>query len=359
MIGFDVTGFILSWLVFFSIYSILAISLNLETGLTGMANFGKVAFYALGAYFTGYVSIELFLGLHGLDYPIYSTDAIVALGKLSVEQPSLNLSVFLLTLVGSFLFAGIIGFLIMLPALRVGPAFFGITVLSFGEMLRIFLRHYKPVGATYGLVGIPHPLAWVGGGLPKDLGFALISLSLLAITYIYAQRITNSPLGRLLKAIRDDETAILYLGKNVPLVKGKVLFIGSGMAGVAGCLYAYYLGSITPNAFMPAVTFEVWAMMLLGGVGNNKGSILGAAIITFLDRSTAALNFLFPNLIIDPNFIRWMLVGVIIVVVLLFKPEGIIKEEYVWTPAWRLLEAKAEARRKAFKELIGRLIKRR
>lgn len=357
MIGFDVVGFLLSWLVFFSIYSILSISLNLETGLTGMANFGKVAFYALGAYFTGYVSIEIFLRLYSLTCPIYSNEAIIALSKLATEQSSLNLSVFLLTLVGSFLFTGVIGFLIMLPALRVGPAFFGITVLSFGEMLRVFLRHYRPVGATYGLTGIPNPFAWMGGTFTRELSFALLVLAILVITYAYAQRITNSPMGRLLKAIRDDEIASLYLGKNVPLIKGKVLFIGSGMAGIAGCLYAYYVGSITPNVFTPAVTFEIWAMMLLGGLGNNKGAILGAGVITFVERGTAVLNFLFPGLVIDPNFIRWMLIGIIIVLVLLFRPEGILRERYIWTPAWRLLEEKAQVRRKAFKERVRRLIK--
>ncbi len=348
MITFDVIGFLLSWFTFFSIYAILSMSLNLEVGYAGMANFGKVAFYGIGAYVSAYVSMSIFLSLAGLNYPLYSLEATMAMVKLASQNPMLNVSVFILTLILAFLIAGAIGYVIMYPTLRVGPAFFGITVLSFGELLRIFLRHYEPTGATYGLTGIPHPFAWIEDVFVKNLLFTSVTLIILILLFLYAQRLVNSPLGRTMLAIREDEIAALCMGKDVPKVKGKVLFIGSGMAGIAGCILAYYIGSINPNIFVPTVTFDVWAMMILGGIGNNKGAIVGAGIITLVDRATAAINFVFPGLIIDPNFIRWMIIGLIIILVLLFKPAGLIPQTYTWTPAWKIvkpLEEKAKRRR--------------
>ena len=360
MIGFDIYGFMISWLTFFSIYAILSMSLNLEVGYTGMANFGKVAFYAIGAYLSAYLSMSIFLSLAGSNYPLYSLDAIMAMTKLSGRWPVLNIGVFLLTLILSFVVAGLIGYIIMYPTLRVGPAFFGITVLSFGELLRIFLRHYKPTGATYGLAGIPHPFAWVSDVATKNLLFAMVCLGLLFLLYWYAQRMVNSPLGRAMLAVREDEIAALCMGKDVPKVKGKVLFVGSGMAGVAGALLAYYLGSINPDIFVPVVTFEIWGMMILGGIGNNKGAIVGAGIISFLSTASSVINFVFPHLIIDPNTIRWMMVGLLIVLVLLFKPTGLIPQKHTWTPAWKIvvqLEEGAKKRRKKVSNIFSRFIR--
>jgi branched-chain amino acid transport system permease protein len=158
-------------------------------------------------------------------------------------------------------------------------------------------------------------------------------MGLVALTYVVVHRLVNSPLGRTLRAIRDDEIAALCLGKHVPRTKATILFIGSGFAGVAGVLLAYYLTSVNPNMFVPLVTFNVWAMIILGGIGNLRGSLLGAAIITFVDR---ALTFVTPQLgvaVISPDYLRWVVVGLLIVVVLLVNPKGLLPERPIKTPA--------------------------
>ncbi|MEM0026241.1 MAG: branched-chain amino acid ABC transporter permease, partial [Zestosphaera sp.] len=116
-------------------------------------------------------------------------------------------------------------------------------------------------------------------------------------------------------------------------IKATILFIGSGFAGMAGVLLAYYLTSVNPNMFVPAVTFNVWAMIILGGFGNLKGSLLGAAIITFVDR---VLTFVTPQLgvtVISPDYLRWVIVGLLIVIVLLVNPKGLLPEKPIKTPA--------------------------
>lgn len=333
----DVVGFLISWITIFSIYSILSISLNLETGYTGISNFGKAAFYGIGAFVAAIISLSVFLTLNGLNYPLYSLETIISMGDLSKRSPFLNIFVFLFTLLLAFIVSGLAGYLVSYPTLRVGPAFLGITVLSFGELLRIFLRNFQPTGGTYGLAGIPHPFAFIQNPTLKDAAFMFIALAILIVLYIFSERLVNSPYGRLMKSIREDEVASLCLGKDVPKIKAQVLFIGSGMAGIAGALLAYYIGSINPDIFIPGLTFEVWAMVIVGGSANNKGALLGAGIVTFLNRASAILNFMFQNLPIDVNYIRWMMVGLLIVLTLLFKPEGLIPESAKSSFVWKLV----------------------
>ncbi|MBS7625131.1 MAG: branched-chain amino acid ABC transporter permease [Candidatus Bathyarchaeia archaeon] len=333
---FDIVSFLVSWFPIFSIYAILALCLNMEIGYTGMANFGLVAFYAIGAFVAGYTSMTIFLSFYGYNYPIYSLDAIITMGKIAGRTPWLNISVFILSLILAFLVAGLAGYLVSFPTLRVGPAFLGITILSFGEMLRVFMKHFQPTGGSYGLLGIPHPFAWVSDPLIKNLLFVIVTLVILILVFIYFELLANSPYGRALKSIREDEIASLCLGKPVPRIKAELLFVASGVSGIAGALYVFYLGSVAPDMFVTAVTFEVWSMVILGGRGNNMGAILGALIFSLLNRATAILNFIFLDLLIDPNYIRWMITGILIIIVLMYRPKGILAEKTVKTDAWRI-----------------------
>lgn len=345
MITFDVVGFLVSWLTLFGIYSILSLSLNVESGVSGITNFGKVIFYGVGAYISATITTYLILILNGVDVsetPPYNVNGVILLGQLGNKTPLLNVGLLLLSVILAFVASGLLGYVLTYPILRVGPAFVGFTLLSSGELMRIFLLHYEPVGASKGLMAIPTPFGWVSDGRTRDLAFLGLVLGFLALTYVVSDRLVNSPLGRTLKAIRDDEIAALCLGKHVPRIKATILFIGSGFAGVAGVLLAYYLTSVNPNMFVPAVTFNVWAMIILGGFGNLKGSLLGAAIITLVDR---ALTFVTPQLgltVISPDYLRWVIVGLLIVVVLLVNPKGLLPEKPVKTPA--LEEVRKELR---------------
>ncbi len=359
----DVAVFLSSWLTLFGIYAILALCLNMEVGYAGMVNTGLVSFFGIGSFTAGYISLTAFLSFYGYGYPIHSLDAVIAMGKVSGSNPVLSIGVFFLSLAASFLISGAIGYLVSYPTLRVGPAFLGITILSFGEMLRIFMKHFTPTGGSYGLLGVPNPLGWLGEPMLKTTLFTALTLSMLAVTYMYFRALANSPYGRLLKSIREDEVASLCMGKPVPRIKAQLLFVGSGISGIAGALLAFYQGSVSPDMFTTAVTFEVWTMVILGGRGNNLGVLVGAAAITLLGWFSSALNFFFPGLAVDPNYIRWMLLGLMIVTILLYRPKGLLPEEPVCTPAWSLYEAKEEKGvlsrtgtfvKRAFDWLLGR-----
>lgn len=339
---FDITGFLTYWLIEFGIYAIVALCLNMEVGFTGMANFGLVAFYGIGSFMAGYISISTFLLFYGYNYPIYSLDAIVTLGKISALNPLLSMSIFLVSLVVAFVVAGIVGYLVTYPTLRVGPAFLGITILSFGEMLRVFMKHFNPTGGSYGLLGVPHPFAWITNpGLKSGL-FLLLTLGLLAMIFYYFQALSNSPYGRVLKSIREDEIAALCIGKPVPGIKAQLLFVASGVSGVAGALLAFHQGSVSPDMLVTTYTFEVWSMVILGGRGNNWGALLGALAFSLLGRASSLLTFFLPGLPIDPNYVRWMLMGAVIVIVLMYRPKGILPEKPIYTEAWSIYETRKE-----------------
>ncbi len=336
MIGFDVVGFMISWLTLFGIYTILSLTLNLESGTAGITNFGKVVFYGIGAYIGATLTTYLVLVLNGINVsekPPYSIDGIILLGELGNKNPLLNIGLLTLSLVLAFIIAGILGYLLTYPILRVGPAFVGFTLLSSGELLRIFLQHYEPVGASKGLMAIPTPFGWIAESRVREAAYLCLVLGFLALTYVVTYRLVNSPLGRSLRALRDDEIAALCLGKHVPRIKATVLFIGSGFAGMAGVLLAYYLTSVNPNMFVPAVTFNVWAMIILGGFGNLKGSLVGAAILTLVDRILTFITPLLGITVISPDYLRWVIVGLLIVVVLIVNPKGLLPEKPIKTPA--------------------------
>jgi branched-chain amino acid transport system permease protein len=337
----DVLGFLISWLTLFGIYGILSLTLNFESGVSGVTNFGKVFFYGLGAYTGAALTVYIFFVVNGIDLSRVSpfeVEGIIYLGQLAGRSPPLNIALLIASLALAFLASGLIGYLLSYPIVRVGPAFVGFTLLSTGELFRIFLQHYKPLGESKGIMSIPHPFAWIPNPTLRALIFLVLVLSILAVTYIVLSRLYNSPLGRTLRAVRDDEIAALCLGKHVPRLKATVLFIGSGFAGIAGVLLAYYYSSINPDMFVPAVTFNVWAMIILGGMGNLAGSLVGASIFTLFDR---VLAFVTPQLgvtVISPDYVRGFMVGFLIVAVLIFRPQGLLREGRVETPAWEEYE---------------------
>ena len=146
--------------------------------------------------------------------------------------------------------------------------------------------------------------------------------------------LANSPYGRVVRAIRDDEVAAEALGKDRAKYRAQIFMIGSAMAGLAGGLYVQYLHYVLPGMFVPMVTFTVWIMVLLGGPGNNWGVLLGAALVEVFKYGT---NLAKPILPIDPINLQYILFGVLIILVLFYRPQGLLKESPIKTKALELV----------------------
>lgn len=285
------------------IYGILSLSLNLQYGFTGLANFGHVAFFCLGA---------------------YTSTILVVL----VKGP------FLLGLLGGIVVAGCFGFLISIPTAKLKEDYWAIVTLAAAEIVRLFFLNEDWIfgrgpyhGGAFGIGGIPRPLQSYFSATTYPFFYLCIVIFFLALTYFAVRLLTNSPFGRVLKAMREGDDLPLAMGKDVSKFRMKAMAIGGAMGGLAGSLVAHFWSFIDPYQFMPIETFVVWAMVVVGGKGNIVGAIVGAVIIQFFYSSTRFLKDYIP---IDAQVLaslRMVLIGVLIVIVMLFMQEGLVKEK--------------------------------
>jgi ABC-type branched-subunit amino acid transport system permease subunit len=283
------------------IYAILSLTLNFQFGLSGLANFGHVAFFMLGAY----VSTILLM---------------VA-----------NLS-FLLSLVGAIVTCGVFGCLISIPTFKLRSEYWAISTLAIAEIIRKFFYNEKWIvgggyyrGGAHGIGGIPFE-TFFSAEIYPFFYLALTSFFLILI-YFLLEKIAQSPFGRVLKTIREDEVLTEALGKNVAVFKMKAMVISGALAGTAGSLYASYMGFIGPDQFMPLVTFIVWAMIVVGGTGNNRGALLGAVVIQAFYSSTRYFKDYIPIEADRLASIRMVIIGVLIILTILFMKEGLLREK--------------------------------
>ncbi len=305
--------YVFDLIVFIGIFGIVSLSLNLEFGFAGLANFGKVAFFLIGAY--------TYALLSQIGLPFY------------------------LCLIAGGLISAIWGLVISLPALRLRADYLAIAILAFGEILRLIVKSEDWLaGGDWGVTVAPAiSLAGASHRVDALINIALVYICLF-ICFLVVQLLASSPYGRAMRAIREDEVAAEALGKDRSKHKAQALMLGSAMAGLAGGLYAQYLHCVLPGMFMPMITFTVWIMVLLGGPGNNWGVLLGAALVEIFDRGTNIAKD-YVALPIDPSNLQYILFGALIIFVLLYRPQGLLKESKIGTKALRL----AHNGRRAFK----------
>ncbi|MBW1635694.1 MAG: branched-chain amino acid ABC transporter permease [Deltaproteobacteria bacterium] len=275
------------------IYSIFAQSLNLELGFTGLYNFGHIAFFGIGAY------ASALLSLSGVPIPVA---ALIAIGL-----------------------AGIAGAFLALPTLRLSGDYFGIATLVFAEMVHLlFLNERDITRGPMGLPNIPRP-DWIGTGVTSLPLLLAVVFFAAAVTFILLRIITNSPFGRSLKVIREDEFVAQALGKNTFLIKTKAIVTGSAFAGLAGVLWAHYITYISPSDFTLQETILVLLCIVLGGKGTHWGPVIGAfsiiffaEFIRFIPIPSEYTRFVAP--------LQGMIYGFILVIMMLKRPQGLISE---------------------------------
>ena len=332
-------GGTISFLAFFAtfvaIFAIFTLGLNVQWGYTGIFNFGVMAFFLVGANAAAIITKPPASG-EFVQYVGGFGDKLDFLPWLDSDQwlP------FLFGIAGAALFSGALAFLLSIPALRLREDYLAIATIGIAELLRrVTIEQPGLVNGTRGLPGIPRPL---GGGIPTPWGklwdepdeykfvILLIAVAVLIIVYIAVERGIRSPWGRVLRALREDELATAASGKNVFAFKSQGFVVGAMIMGVGGAIYAYANSAISPDTFTHFFgTFIFWAMLMVGGSGNNKGAILGAYIVWGLWTATLQLQGYDLPAIISGRifFIRDFALGALIVIVLLLRPQGLLPEE--------------------------------
>lgn len=340
---FNLLATVVALLTFFGISAIMALSLNLQYGLAGIPNYGLALFVSLGAYTAGVTYTRLLPRLAGREvlYPCGAElgQALQLRGDIMRNLPLAGWSNFLLTLLIAAIVGGFIGYIFSYPALRLKDEWYLTLVLLVGsEIVRIIVRGYEPIICAHnGLSGLAQPFRFLGNAPLANMSFAVLVLFIAGLCYWYCERLVRSPYGRLLKAIREDEVIATSLGKSVPRIRGQVMFIGSALAAIAGVLFVVNLGFASANDYAVGLTLDVWVMVVLGGLGNNRGALLGALLITILDRVTAiaAIQLNMFGFEWEFNYARYVLFGLILLTMLRYRPQGILPEPTRTTDAHR------------------------
>lgn len=304
---------VISYLVFFatvaSILSIAVMGLNLQWGNTGLFNGGVVAFFGAGAYGT------LIFG---------GTPQAGQLGGFGLP--------YILALLGGMACAGIVAWIVGLLTIRLRHDYLAIATFGVAVAFETMMRNTDALGGAQGIRGFERPLReTLGNGFTYNLAFFVFVLILLIATYLFLERLIQSPFGRLLRAIREDETAAQSLGKSPSRIRLTSFVTGSVIMGLAGGLYATFYAFISPQDVLPILTFQIWAMLIVGGAGNNKGAVMGTFLIwaAWTASGWALSRFAPLEVQLYTGSIQFVLIGFVIVGMLLWRPQGLFPEKLV------------------------------
>jgi branched-chain amino acid transport system permease protein len=295
------------FLTFAAIYGLMVLGLNLQWGSTGLFNVGVAGFVAVGAYTSAILTAPAYPdSLGGFGLP-------VAVGWA-----------------GAMLLSGLVALAVGIPALRLRHDYLAITTFGIAVTLQLVALNARWLtGGPFGLQFIPRPLqGLLGTGLAWNAAYLALVLGVVALAYGALERLVRSPWGRVLRAIREDETAAEALGKRAFAFRLQSFVIGSALMGLAGALYAHFVGYIAPEDFLPILTFQVWTMLIVGGSGNNRGALLGALVVWLLwSLSGGAIRGLLPAAEQARGAaLQIVLVGVALVAMLIWRPRGLIGE---------------------------------
>lgn len=271
-----VSSYYLQILTLIGINMILAVGLNLISGFTGQLSLGHATFMGLGAYAATLVTLHL-----GVPF-------IVAL------------------IIGAVV-AAFFGFVIGVPTLRLKGDYLAIATLGFGEIVKNILLNLKITGGPMGLRGIP-----------KETNIYIVAISLILVVFSL-NRIMNSRIGKSFIAIREDELAAEAMGINTTKYKILAFIIGAFYAGLAGGLYAFLFRYINPTDFGFMRSIEILCMVVLGGIGNTYGAMLGALILTIMPE---ALRSVSPAV----SQYRMVFYGALLVIMMIVRPQGLLAE---------------------------------
>jgi branched-chain amino acid transport system permease protein len=276
-------------LIITGIYTILTLSLNLVVGFTGLAALGHIAFACIGAY----------------------TSSLLAL--------NFGFSPWLGMLIGAIL-ASFLGLIIGYPSIRLKGDYLALATFGLGIIIYSVAKNWVSLTrGPMGLPGIPQ-FSILGYGFSNLWSYLILIVLFVALTYFVLRNITNSPFGRILKGIREDEILVQSLGKNVNKYKLISFVVGAFFAGIAGSFYAHYITFIDPSSFGPMESITVLLMVVFGGMASLPGSFIGASVLVIFPELLRFLGM--PSSVAAP--LRQMIYGLLLVALMILRPQGLV-----------------------------------
>lgn len=273
-------------IILIGIYLILAMSLQLSIGYTGLMNFGHIAFYSIGAYVSALFTLN--------DIP------------------------FVVAFISAGIIAGLFGLLLSIPTNKLKGDYLALATIAFTFVVYVVsLNWVSLTRGPLGLPGIPKP-SILGLSFSSNIMFLILVAIVAIVVYFFIRRIIDSPFGKVLEATRDNELATRVLGKNTFKIKSISLVTSAFLAGIAGSLYAHYITYIDPSSFSMMQITPILCMVIIGGLASLKGTIIATIILVLLPEPLRFIGF--SSSIVGP--MRQIIYALILLVILLYKPKG-------------------------------------
>ena len=288
-------------------YAIITLGLNVQWGQTGLFNVGVAGFVAIGAYVSGLLTTPAAAGrVGGFDLPIIVGWA------------------------AAFAVGGFASYALGWLTVRLRSDYLAITTFGFAVTVQLAALNLESItGGPFGMSFIPRPFA----SLADDpLQFGLANLVLVAVTllvaYLAVERLSASPWGRVLRAIREDEIAAISLGKSANRFRLQAFAVGGALMALGGAVQGHFIGFIAPDNYLPLLTFQVWTMLIVGGSGNNRGAIAGSVLVWALWAVSASViaQIMPAGEQARGASLQIVLIGVALCIILLLRPRGLIGE---------------------------------
>jgi branched-chain amino acid transport system permease protein len=304
----DLASYLCFFLTVALTYAVASLGLNLQWGFAGLFNVGVAGSAGVGAYVSALLTSApstAHWGGFGLPLAIGWAGALIA--------------------------SALVAFVVGAITLRLRADYLAITTFGAAVSIQLVLLNAQSVtGGPFGVAFIPRPFEFLAA-TPLSFGATNLALTLLVTGSVFwaLERLTRSPWGRVLRALREDEAAAASLGKQPDRFRLQAFVIGCAIIGLAGAMQAQFFGFIAPENYLPVLTFQVWVMLVLGGSGNNRGAVVGAIVVWALwTLSGTALSAVLPAEIQARGAsLRVVLIGIVLAVVLLIRPRGLIGEE--------------------------------
>ncbi len=284
-----IEAYLMHLLVLIGIYAILAISLNLALGFTGLLNIGHIAFYGIGAYTSALLAVKIGLSF----WPAMLIGGVVA---------------------------AVFGVLLAIPTIKLKGDYLALATLGFAIIAEAVMRNWISLtNGPLGIPGIPKPVLF-GFSFSSTFSYMLLVFLFAILTYLFIRYVTGTPFGRVLQAIREDELVAKSLGKDTTRYKTIALAISAFFAGIAGSLYAHYITFIDPSSFVVLESIMIVSMVIVGGLGSVGGSVVGVIIILLLPEP---LRFLpLPSYAVGA--LRQFIFAFLLVMILMVRPNGLL-----------------------------------
>jgi len=335
--------FVIDIVALLGIYLIINFSLRLQLGYTGVFNFGLVLTFTGGAYVVGWLPVRLGMWILHIDSSlgenmIWNNGLIISkINSIIQGNIWVGLAIFFITLIVAAFIGAILGFASGYPAARLEGDYLAISFLALGEILRVIGTNYDPL--IGGPLGVQVPDIWAWTGNFRFITASTVNILVAFGVWIYMYFLERSPISRTLRAVRDNKVVASSLGKNVTKIRLKVIVAGGIMCSIAGALYAFYTAGVVTSAYgMNEWTFIPWVMVVFGGLGSNWGVVVGTLTFLVIQKLIIFYKYSFTFLPFDPVWLQYILMGSALLLILIFKPSGIVPEKISYALTMRKTE---------------------